>query len=205
MTGPLGDQEALVANLGLLVDEQFRALDLKALLAPWQPDGAIWYAHACCSAGCDAQTAFLGVVPEGSEVASILSGVAAAGNRIAPLPTALLSAPKPARAFVGHVEPTFNWTLRRAESGQITTDALLGALYDELFQRVPPPVGFAFSRWFQQAATLRANWQAARDGVGQGREAARGRALLASLSGIDRQCTVILGDPAVAPAALPPA
>jgi len=28
--------------------------------------------------------------------------------------------------------------------------------------------------------------------------------LLASLTGIDRQCTVILGDPAVAPAALPP-
>jgi hypothetical protein len=43
----------------------------------------------------------------------MLKNIAAtAGARISPLPRALLGAEKPLRAFVGHVEPTFDWTLR---------------------------------------------------------------------------------------------
>ena len=35
-----------------------------------------------------------------------------------PLPRKLLGAEKPLRAFLGHVEPTFDWTLRDPETGQ---------------------------------------------------------------------------------------
>lgn len=120
----------------------------------------------------------------------------------AELPRALLGAPKPARAFIGHVEPTFDWTLRRPVTGISTTEALVEALYDGLFQAEPVPVGLAFRRYFLGAASLRSRWAAERGSVEES-PAARTAALLAALTGLDRQCTVILGDPAVVPAALP--
>ena len=38
-----------------------------------------------------------------------------------PLPRALLGATRPLRAFVGHVEPTFDWTLRQRQTGEHLT------------------------------------------------------------------------------------
>jgi hypothetical protein len=203
MTGPLNDQQKMRRNLGLLVDSEHALLDPKALLRNWQPDGVVWYALACCSAGGSGRNQFTDLVDNNSRAYQVLDKVAALGPVSAQLPRALLGAARPARAFIGHVEPTFNWTLRRMDTGQITTDALVQALYNEFFQQEAPPVGFAFARWFQEASRLRAIWQAARSNIARGRESWRSRALRASLSGIDRQCTVILGDPAVAPAALP--
>jgi hypothetical protein len=194
MTGPLDDQEALIANLGLLVDEKFRVLDLEALLAAWQPDGAIWYAHACCSAGSDGRTAFSGVVPEGSEVAAILSGVAAVGNRIAPLPTALLSAAKPARAFIGHVEPTFDWTISDPRTGQPLTGGIRDALYERLYQ--PWPVGHALRTFFDGVGDLFGARDLAYEQFNQGDETL-GAALLHQLAALDRRSLVVLGDPTV--------
>jgi hypothetical protein len=194
MTGPLDDHEALVANLGLLVDEKFRALDLKALLAGWQPDGAIWYAHACCSAGSDAQTAFTGVVPEGSEVAAILSGVAAAGDRIAPLPTALLSAGKPARAFVGHVEPTFDWTISDPRTGQPLTVGIRDALYGGLYRSWP--VGHALRGFYKGVGELFGARDLAYEEFNHGKDTL-GAALLSQLAALDRRSLVVLGDPTV--------
>ena len=48
-TGPAGapDRE----RLGWLVDAELEPTDPSTLLAGWQPNGAIWYAHACCGAG----------------------------------------------------------------------------------------------------------------------------------------------------------
>jgi AcrR family transcriptional regulator len=62
------------------------------------------------------------------EIDTVLNGIAALGNRVAPLPTALLGAKKPARAFVGHVEPTFDWTLQNPDTNQILTDSIQKAL-----------------------------------------------------------------------------
>jgi hypothetical protein len=111
----------MAASLGALVDGQHLTLDIDALLAAWQPDGAIWYAHACCSAGCDNVNSYKELVPAGSTLASVLDGVAALGAQVAPLPQRLLGAAKPLRAFIGHVEPTFDWTLRQPETGQVLT------------------------------------------------------------------------------------
>lgn len=73
----------------------------------------------------------------------MLKGVAKIGARVAPLPGALLGASEPLRAFIGHVEPTFDWTLQQPITKQFTTDPISTALYDELFQ--PSPVGLAMS------------------------------------------------------------
>jgi hypothetical protein len=116
-TGPLSDQVAMRQNLGFLVDQDFEMLQPERLLERWQPDGAIWYAHACCSAGSDSRTSYDGLVGQDSYISQVLRAVAGLGSLIAPLPKALLGAAKPMRAFIGHVEPTFDWTIRDPKTG----------------------------------------------------------------------------------------
>jgi len=98
-TGPLDDVQAMARDLGLLVDQDYECAQPEEILAQWQPDGAIWYAHACCSAGSNSTTMFDGLVPAGSDVDRLLKGVASLGARVAPLPRALLGAAKPLRAL----------------------------------------------------------------------------------------------------------
>jgi hypothetical protein len=201
-TSPLDDAAAMRARLGLPIDAAHAALDPAALLGAWQPDGAIWYAHACCSAGADGTAPYRGLATPGSSVDRVLEGVAAVGAQIAPLPTALLSAAKPARAFVGQVEPTFNWTLQHPDTGQALTDGLHAALYDGLFRVRPEPVAMAFRRHHAAVGRLFGRYFRAKRDIVRGREGAHTRALRAQLTALDRQSLVVLGDPTVAPPAL---
>lgn len=203
-TGPLHDPAQMAAALGVPVDGQHLTLDIDALLAAWQPDGAIWYAHACCSAGCDSVNSYKELAPAGSALASVLDGVAALGAQVAPLPQRLLGADKPLRAFIGHVEPTFDWTLRQPETGQVLTRTTIAALYDHMHRAQPEPVGMAFNPGYKVVGELFQQWQqlttqfasAAAD-----RDFIRLMTASAQLAALDRQSLVILGDPTVA---LPP-
>lgn len=200
MTGPLHDRDLMGRQLGLLVDEEHKLLDPETLLAAWQPDGAIWYSHACCSAGSDAETRYKGLVPEGSMVEQVLLGVAGLGARVAPFPTRLLGAEKPLRAFVGHVEPTFDWTLR-AETRQILTTSIKEALYEHLYQAPPETLGMAFRDCYLHVGRLLAQRDEAERQFNKGKLGAEAVALRCRLTAYDRQSMVILGDPT---AALPP-
>ena len=193
LTGPLADPDRMAEQLGFLVDHLRASLGPEELLAKWQPDGAIWYAHACCSAGSDKRTRYKGLVAEGSSVEKVLEGVAALGARVAPLPRKLLGAEKPLRAFVGHVEPTFNWTLQSPETGQILTSTIQKALYNDLYSA--KPVGMAFDRVYRHVGELLAQWRNAVDEVDLGIPGARTAALRSQLTALDRQSMVILGDP----------
>jgi hypothetical protein len=73
---------------------------------------------------------------------------------MAPLPTALLSAERPARDFIGHVEPTFDWTLERTETGRLISAATIRAPWTGCLQRRPEPIGLAFRQRFTDAAEL---------------------------------------------------
>lgn len=201
MTGPLEDPEEMGRNLGLLLDSEHSVLSPQELLDEWSPNGAIWYAHACCSAGSEKKTRYEGLVREGSAVDQVLKGVANVGERISPLPLALLGAPKPARAFIGHVEPTFNWTLQRSETRQITTESISRALYDRMYRRVPEPVGMAFREFYRTVGELFASWELSMRRVNDGDLEARQPAIRARLTALDRQSLVLLGDPTVS---LPP-
>ena len=194
-TYPLDNPELLGKSLGLLVDQDFASVQVSDLLAVWQPDGAIWYAHACCSAGSAIRTLFEGLCQEGSEVDRVLKGVAKNGDRVAPLPTALLGAKKPGRAFIGHVEPTFDWTLRNPDTRQTLTDSIQQALYGELYQ--PSPVGHAFRRCYDRLSSLYSSYDAASVEFGRG-GATRDAMLRDLLCARDVQSMVILGDPTVA-------
>lgn len=201
MTGPLEDPERMAANLGLLVDQGGRMLDTADLLKSWEPDGAVWYAHACCSAGSDDKSKFEDLVPDGP-VKDILRAVASLGSRVAPLPTRLLSAQRPLRAFIGHVEPTFDWTLRHPESRQPLTTPLLAALYEGLYRERPEPVGLAFHRVYQAVGQLFAQFHNIRNQIGaelnpQLRDGHSAIGLRTQLAALDLQSCVILGDPTV--------
>lgn len=204
-TGPLHDPAKMAASLGALVDGQHLTLDIDALLTAWQPDGAIWYAHACCSAGCDNINSYQELVPVGSPLATVLDGVAALGAQVAPLPQRLLGAAKPLRAFIGHIEPTFDWTLRQPETGQVLTRTTIAALYDHMHRAQPEPVGMALNPGYKVVGELFQQWQQLTGRFAAASAADRDfiRLMTASaqLAALDRQSLVILGDPTVA---LPP-
>jgi hypothetical protein len=205
-TSPLDDVAALRASVGLPVDQDRKLLDSTALLKGWQPDGSIWYAHACCSAGTDAQTSYSGLFDPMGDVDRILQGTSQAGSRVAPLPTALLSAEKPARAFIGHVEPTFDWPLQDPETGQPLSLPFSDALTKKLYATRRYPVGAAFQQIQALSSAQFKAWQFAKDDAQRATDAAsrqrkREMALRAQLGGLDWQGVVILGDPTVAIAA----
>jgi hypothetical protein len=204
-TGPLADAAEMRRDLGLLVDAKHNTLAPDQLLGRWSPFGAIWYAHACCSAGCDGKTAYKGLVESGSSVEETLEAVAALGAQVAPLPRKLLGAAQPLRAFVGHVEPTFNWTIQQPDTKQALTDGLREALYQGLYRAVPEPVALAFERWYRDVGGLYVQWNQARDRVDEGDAQARRDARRLKLTALDRQSLVILGDPTACPPALAPA
>ena len=117
-TAPIGDIEKLRAVLGLPEDQNCEVVELSDL-SEWDRYGVIWYAHACCSAGANDKTSFADLLDPDSDIALTLQGIAKAGAMVAPLPTALLGDPRPIRAFIGHVEPTFDYTIR--DSAQRTS------------------------------------------------------------------------------------
>lgn len=200
-------------RLGALVDQEHKSVTADVLLgaAPvpgtssgdedqegWDPDGAIWYSHACCSAGGDAQTHYEGLVAKGSSIDSALRAVASMGARTAELPRRLLSVDRPLRAWVGQVEPTFNWTLRHRVNSQIMTSGITSALYTSMFRQRPEPVGMAMRHVFEPVGDFWHAWKrAATSATTKGDKLARVTAAQNQLSAIDRQSTVILGDPTV--------
>jgi hypothetical protein len=197
-TGPVSDPNVMRAKLGLPIDQNGQPLDPDTLLASWQPDGAIWYAHACCSAGADSQTIFDGLVETGSAIDQVLKGVAALGATISPLPSALLGASSPLRAFVGHVEPTFDWTIRQPATGQHLTNNIVKALYNNLY--APKPVGLSFRDCYTPLGALSVEYDAAARAFNYGKNT-QPQMLYCRLAARDLQSMVILGDPT---AVLPP-
>jgi hypothetical protein len=197
-TGPLANPAEMRRDLGLPVDSNFRALSPDAVLEAWEPDGAVWYAHACCSAGCDAATIFRGLLEPQSPIDRLLEGIAGMGAHVAPLPQALLGASRPLRAFIGHVEPTFDWTIKNRETGQPLTSSIRDALYKRLFQ--PDPIGYALREPYSHVGELYAQRDAAYRAFEEGDDT-EAVAMAAQLGARDRQSMVILGDPTVA---LPP-
>jgi hypothetical protein len=199
MTGPLNDKETLKSQLGAPVDAQHAVLGTQQLDG-WQPSGAIGYAHACCSAGSDDESRYKGLLPENGAIGSMLNQIAAAaGATIAPLPRTLLGAEKPLRAFVGHVEPTFDWTLRDPANKQVLTHVLCAALYDKLYEDYKRnPIGWALQKVYKEAGQFYGAWQSAVRDIDKNVAGMRDFALYRQLVAMDRQTLVILGDPTVA-------
>jgi hypothetical protein len=193
-TRTLTDTDLMKHDLGLLMDQNLSLMDLDSLMQVWQPDGAIWYSHACCSAGCDSISTFRGLLEPASKIAKNLESIAALGAHVSRLATTLLGSEKPARAFIGHVEPTFNWTLQQPDNQQFLTHSLITALYQQMF--LGKPCGFAFGDWYARYgsySTAYQNYQREYDGS----KGIQAQMLYQRLVAQDIQSLVLLGDPAV--------
>ena len=102
MTRPQEGTGSYAAQLGAPVDANHALLTSEWLSAAAIPSGAIWYSHACCSAGSDSQSQCADLFPPGNSVGDALRGVSSnAGQMVSPLARRLLGAEKPVRAFVG--------------------------------------------------------------------------------------------------------
>jgi hypothetical protein len=197
MTGPEQKPGSEPDQIGLPVDADRTLLSPAVLPEAAIPGGAIWYAHACCSAGADAKSQCADLFPSGDTVGDTLRSVSAnAGDCVAPLPGRLLGADKPLRAFIGHVEPTFDWMLRDPNTKQAVGDVLANALYWRLYQK-GTPIGLALSEVYSQSGSFLTLW---RQAIGAVNEDVPGSAELArywQVAALDRQSMVILGDPTV--------
>jgi hypothetical protein len=195
---PMNDVEALRATLGLPVDVGLSKIAVDELDAA-MPAGAVWYAQACSSAGGAGTSSYEGLLEEGSNAAIALGAVAALGPMVAPAPLRLLGRENPVRAVLGHVEPTFDWTLQSAETGQLLGRDVVNALSSNLFSG--QPLGFAFDDYREGVGVLNTQWAARREELAAGDVTVRETLTRLRLTAIDRQSMVLLGDPTVS---LPP-
>ncbi|MEV4174073.1 hypothetical protein [Nonomuraea sp. NPDC049709] len=201
LTGPLDQPDLMRSTLGALVDAAHEPLDPAGLLSSWEPDGMIWLAQACCSAGAAAPSMYRGLFDPAEPVGEVIEAVAALGPMVAPLPTALLGAPRPARAFIGQVEPTFDWTLYFPLTGQWQSGSLRDAVYQNLCRG--EPAGYALREVYQPIGSL---LQSHSRSVGRYNGLPPGAAsrqavevaLYNKATAYDRASTVLLGDPTVA-------
>lgn len=185
----------LKERLGLPVDEDFKPLDLAALVSETSPDGAVWLAQGCCTAGSSGESMFRGLFEPGSEMGSLWNGLETLGDIQAPLPRALLGARRPARAFIGQVEPSFDWTLKHPRTLRGTAHPLVTAVTRRLFSGTEP-LGFSLMPWFERIAPLYMTWEQDLALLDLG-EIEPSTLLYGRLAARDIQTTVLLGDPTV--------
>ncbi len=189
-----GAPEQMARTLGLPVDVAHTPVALDGLDAV-MPGGAIWHAQACCSAGSEGPSKYLGLLGAGTTAAA----VAALGPTVAPAALRLLGRENPVRAVIGHVEPTFDWTLRVAETGQGLGHDIVAALSTNLY--AGQPVGHAFSAYRLGVGDLHIEWAETLDLLNAGQLGVREKLTRLRLTALDRQSMVLLGDPTVT---LPP-
>jgi hypothetical protein len=189
-----GTGEALAGTLGLPVDRAHSAVALDDLDAA-VPPGAIWHAQACCSAGSEGPSKYVGLLGEGTTALGVVTSVAELGSRVAPAVLRLLGRAHPVRAIIGHVEPTFDWTLRVAETRQGLGAEIVAALSTNLY--AGQPIGHAFTEYRSGVGQLHTEWVAALAQRSAGDASQRPRLTRLRLSALDRQSMVLLGDPTV--------
>jgi hypothetical protein len=157
--------------------------------------GSVWFAQACCSAGSSGRSAYEGLLSPDSSAARVLAEVAGLDTTTAPAALRLLGRENPVRAVFGHVEPTFDWTLRDEKTGQLFGGALVKALSANIFSG--QPVGLILDEYRSQIGAINSRYHAVRE-TAVDDTSLRPKLTRLRLTALDRQALVLLGDPTVA-------
>ncbi|MCX4529211.1 hypothetical protein OG982_26555 [Streptomyces sp. NBC_01551] len=196
---PFDDPDALRATLGLPVDQNRVPVTVEQLSADL-PGGCIWFAQACCSAGGAGASLYTALLEPQWPAAATVEAVAQCGPVVAPAALEVLGRKNPVRAVLGHVEPTFSWTLQVKSTGQILGGRIVNALSSKLYDGVP--LAHAFADYRADVGQLYYKWftlQARLNDDADTRVLDEMRRI--RLAALDRQSLVLLGDPTVS---LPP-
>lgn len=188
-----GSDDALRGTLGLPVDAAHTAVGLSDIVEAL-PGGAVWYAQACCSAGSEGVTKYGGLLEPGA-VLETVEAAASVGSMVAPAVTGLLGRANPVRAVMGHVEPTFDWTLRDQYTGQGFGDQVVAALSDNLY--AGQPIGYAFDDYRARVGVLSNQWLNTFHRLEDSETWVRASLTRLRLTCLDRQSLVLLGCPTV--------
>ena len=191
----MGDEPRLRAELGLPVDVVRTTTPLEDLVAAL-PAGSVWFAQACCSAGGAGESIYEGLLRPGTVAHTVVTAVAALGPTVAPAALRLLSRPAPVRAVVGHVEPTFSWTLQADGTGQLLGGTLVTGLTSNL--HLGQPLGLVFDHYRRGIGQLYGQWAEQRVKLEKGDVSVLETLTRFRLTTVDRQSLVLLGDPTVA-------
>jgi hypothetical protein len=105
----------------------------------------------------------------------------------------LLGREKPIRGFLGHVEPTFDWTLRDAETGQGLGGMIVTGISTNLY--AGQPLGYALHDYRSGVGVLHSDWQTLNDRLNNADTTVREALTRTRLTALDRQSLVLLGDP----------
>ncbi|MGW3291078.1 hypothetical protein ACWDR3_41235 [Streptomyces sp. NPDC001002] len=198
---PFDDPHALRATLGLPVDQNRVPLTVDQLSAGL-PGGCICFAQACCSAGGAGASLYATLLEPQWPAAATVEAVAPCGPVVAPAALRVLGRENPVRAVLGHVEPTFSWTLEVGSTGQFLGRRIVTALSSRLYGGVP--LAHAFADYRADVGQLYYDWFALQ---AQLNDDADGSVLdemrRIRLAALDRQSLVLLGDPTVSLPALP--
>jgi hypothetical protein len=194
-----GRSDVMRASLGTPIDCEDAIVDLAGLVEA-VPYGTFWYSQACCSAGSDATTNYDGLLPPG-QVLDTLQAVAELGATVAPAPLHLLGRKNPIRGFLGHVEPTFDWTLRVKKTGQYLGADIGTALSSNLF--FGQPIGLAFAKYRTGVGELNTLYATLSRKLTGGDDSVLDELTRLRVAAIDRQSLVLLGDPTVTMPPLP--
>jgi hypothetical protein len=179
---PINDRQRLAQTLGLPVGQDRAAVALDALDEVME-GGSVWFAQACCSAGSSGRSAYEGLLSPDSSAARVLAEVAGLDTTTAPAALRLLGRENPVRAVFGHVEPTFDWTLRDEKTGQLFGGALVKAL--------------SANEYRSQIGAINSRYHAVRE-TAVDDTSLRPKLTRLRLTALDRQALVLLGDPTVA-------
>jgi hypothetical protein len=114
---------------------------------------------------------------------------------VAPAAVRMLGRTNPVRAVIGHVEPTFNWTLRVQETGQGLGHDIVTALSSNLY--AGQPLGYAFTEYRAGVGALHSQWFDLYDRLVGNDVSVLETMTRLRLTALDRQSLVLLGDPTV--------
>ncbi|MET4638544.1 hypothetical protein ABIE24_001773 [Mycetocola sp. 2940] len=200
--GPPGNPDLMRRQLGAIVDAEFTPEGPEELLSVWKPDGAIWLAQACCSAGSQSPSMFRDLFEPTSAVGSVLESAASVGPVVSPLPRALLGAARPLRAFIGHVEPTFDWTMTFPPTRQQLTHWARETMYSGAYGGIPIGLALESAGLYEPVGPLLLRQATALKDYASETDELRAKrtldlALYGKVTAFDRAATVLLGDPTV--------
>ena len=168
-------------------------------------DGVLWYCLACGSAGGEGTNPYVQILSKTCAAGEAFERVANLGAMTSSLSRAILGSAKPARAFVGHVGPTFEVTLKDFRNNLPLTNGIVDSLHGRYCLRNDQRwrLGRCFDPWRVKRCQMQEEYLGIRTEFNKRYDGSASWLLDIKLRSMDARRLVLLGDPALVRPCLP--